>query len=360
MSSAVPLIVAVTLIVSLVAAVVLVALAQNETQAPARSAVVDVPAAAAGQGAGNPGDPQGGLASSGPGVGVTAKNSGVDMVLRCIEGLKTGTGNPNWTASNFNQAKGSDGKIYMVPKNEQDAQKAVQVFVDLNARGAKMVNVLKKHVQPNNTISDQMSRDVSQAEFDRVAQIFADPAVSRIVIMNTTLSNGFLGYTATDGLAITISTEYVYSRAWTWENFGFVLHELAHVAGKAPGEDVAHNREFFRVFRAMALAAVDAGVWLADAEPGWSWTRDSGNLGSWGWNVSWYDQQMKWLDTNHWNGGAQAPGPSPFISEYGTLVKARKVRRGRKPTTRQRAAKAAKAKKPVKRKRKRVKRRSSG
>lgn len=272
-------------------------------------------------------------------IGVPVINKGVATVRACIDSMAKTM--PLWKNSDFAEHKGGDGRIYLVHKDD-NAALLVPILVDLNARGAKMVNVLKRRVKPDDTIKDQYDTNVSQSSFDRIAQLFADKETSRLLFMPRTISNGFLGFAGAGGRAIFIGSEYVTDRGWKQEYMGYVLHEAAHAAGGSPVEQVAHNREWLRVFRALSLAATDAGVWIKEPMPDWTWERNYQFLGTWGWNDSWYSKSMKLLDTMHWDGAVLAAGQGGQVREYKTLVKARRLMAGARSNNRQTRARGQK------------------
>lgn len=243
-----------------------------------------------------------------------------------------------WNPSNFSKIKAAlDGKRYFVYTQDRNRQAFAEQLADLDARARKTIQEISKKVKKDGEITeitDDLS--ISQSELTRLQALFAYKGYSPIGGFPDEISGQQqrAAVTPYGGRAMFINSKSFHN-GWTWQLFGYVLHEMTHAAlGAAlPGEK-SHTAEFFRLFHALMEAAVRANVW----QTGWikfDWNTETSNYSTWGWDPSeWFSIQYT-LRNNHWEGNTLVAGQGPVTPGSGSTVRARLSPRG--PATRGKA-----------------------
>ena len=247
-------------------------------------------------------------------------------IMQGITKIGSWNNRKEWQPANFTKMT-YDGKAFFVYSQERDRKSFVKTLADLDSMARATVSEIAKKVKRDGAITSMKDDSISKSELDRLNAMFASPKVcpiagysNDIVSQDEKSGNGAAGMTPPGGKCVFLSSVGYHRERWTWQNFGYVMHEMAHVALGAPGdESLQHTAEFFRLFYALSQAAARATVWQPDFVK-----FDSLSLlkeySTWGWNINDWPKLQNKLTKYHWDGTRLVYGRGVVTPGSGTGV----------------------------------------
>ena len=173
--------------------------------------------------------------------------------------------------------------------DEPDPRGWLDVLIDLRAAALKFLPTLK--VAPDGNIKDVDDVRLSSTEFKRLSEFLNRTEYSGLHSASAKDVVGGSAVTTCGGRGIFLtSRDFGSPRKWGKQNIVYLVHELAHVAMGGPGNQDAHNLEFWRVLRVLTVAAIGVGVyeekWFA-----WDVETNRENIGAWIGTGRWWELQ---------------------------------------------------------------------
>ena len=257
-------------------------------------------------------------------------DAGADAIMkRAIENCAPSLGD-QWAPDKFLKIKGSDGRAYWIYSQEKGRKQFVEkVLVPLNGIMLKVVDDMRAYIKPDGAITSMDDeKSISKTEYDRLAALFSNPNKSFIGGYSEEISGGTAGVTPPGAGAVFLCSSEFHSKGWTQQLFGYLAHEVTHAAMGGLPQNVAHQAEFFRLFRALSLSAVRLGAWRLDWVS-WDWSSENNNYSRWGYVGALSQKEKETLKGWHWDGDVLKKGRGIVSAGSGTTVRARRARQGR-------------------------------